>query len=197
MAGRKLSRLRRFRLPRTLPPSFKGVAARFSYQLQATVQFALPKKLPSIPSIPLSSSAAVLADSHEPGRNPFVTASAAASNDGVPSRLHMHKWFISAGTERSREPCHQACLSLCAVDATELVVPCIFHERPASEIQALHIFAEFRMCEMLQSCCRGSLLMWHSAHGCRWRQLEQEGVQWQPGPVSIAAAATQRQPGGP
>ncbi|EIE18927.1 hypothetical protein COCSUDRAFT_49110 [Coccomyxa subellipsoidea C-169] len=74
--------LLRFRLPRTLPPSFKGVAARFSYQLQATVQFALPKKLPSIPSIPLSSSAAVLADSHEPGRNPFVTASAAASNDG-------------------------------------------------------------------------------------------------------------------
>ncbi|KAK9918728.1 hypothetical protein WJX75_006323 [Coccomyxa subellipsoidea] len=79
--------LLRCRLPRTLPPSFKGVAARFSYQLQATVQFALPKQLPSLPSIPLSSSAAVLADSHELGRgNPFASAiSAAASNDGAGS----------------------------------------------------------------------------------------------------------------
>lgn len=61
---------------------------RYSYHLQATAQFALPKQLPNLPRIPLSSSAAVLADFLDPERGPFgsvvLPPSGGASNDGVP-----------------------------------------------------------------------------------------------------------------
>ena len=36
--------LNRFWLPPSLPPSFKGVAVRYSYALTASAQFALPKQ---------------------------------------------------------------------------------------------------------------------------------------------------------
>lgn len=65
----------RFRLPKTLPPSFKGVAARYLYHVEATARFAVPKGLGSLPSIPLSSSASVLGDSIE-----ALSAAAAASH---------------------------------------------------------------------------------------------------------------------
>jgi hypothetical protein len=59
----------------TLPPSFKGVAVRYVYQLEASAQFAVPKGLASMPSIPLSSSAAVLGEGQE------ASKAAAAPND--------------------------------------------------------------------------------------------------------------------
>ena len=49
----------RFCLPRTLPPSFKGVSVRYSYTLQATAQYAPPKPFTPASSVPLSSSASV------------------------------------------------------------------------------------------------------------------------------------------
>ena len=49
----------RFCLPRTLPPSFKGVSVRYGYTLQATAQYAPPKPFTPASSVPLSSSASV------------------------------------------------------------------------------------------------------------------------------------------
>ncbi len=65
----------RFRLPKTLPPSFKGVAVRYVYTLQATAQFAPPKPFTPSTSMPLSSSAS-LAEASEVA-NPFASAAAA------------------------------------------------------------------------------------------------------------------------
>ena len=45
----------RFCLPRTLPPSFRGVSVRYSYTLQATAQYAPSKSFTSASSVPLSS----------------------------------------------------------------------------------------------------------------------------------------------
>ena len=79
----------RFRLPKTLPPTFKGVAVRYVYTLQATAQFAPPKPFTPSTSMPLSSSAS-LADASEV-TNPFAAAAAAdkkpPSNAGLCAAL--------------------------------------------------------------------------------------------------------------
>ena len=79
----------RFRLPKTLPPSFKGVAVRYAYTLQATAQFAPPKPFTPSTSMPLSSSAS-LADPTDTA-NPFAAASAetqaSSSTAGLPKAL--------------------------------------------------------------------------------------------------------------
>ncbi|CAL8463947.1 g3482 [Coccomyxa elongata] len=89
MPGESRRWLLRCWLPKTLPPSHRGVAVRYSYQLQATAQFALPKQLPNLPRIPLSSSAAVLADSLDRERGPFgsvvLPPTSGASSDGAGS----------------------------------------------------------------------------------------------------------------
>ena len=66
----------RFRLPKSLPPTFKGVAVRYAYTLRATAQFAPPRPFTASTSMPMSLSAS-LADPVE-SQNPFAAASAAA-----------------------------------------------------------------------------------------------------------------------
>ena len=68
----------RFCLPRTLPPSFRGVSVRYSYTLQATAQYAPPKPFTPASSVPLSSSASVADPSGV--ENPSAQAGNAGGN---------------------------------------------------------------------------------------------------------------------
>jgi hypothetical protein len=70
---------RRFRLPQSLPPSFKGVAARYAYALAASAQFALPKQAAA------AAAAAAAAPGAPPADEDTPAASAHPAADGAPS----------------------------------------------------------------------------------------------------------------
>ena len=101
-------------MPKTLPPSFKGVAVRYVYTLQATAQYAAPKPFTPSTSMPLSSSAS-LADPAEPA-SPFAAAAAAdqaTTNHAGPPRLLIFRLGsgLSACLKVSEAPSRLKCIT--------------------------------------------------------------------------------------
>ena len=100
----------RFCLPRTLPPSFKGVSVRYSYMLQATAQYARPKPFTPASSVPLSSSASVADPSGV--ENPSAQAGDAGGNSNAGEGLRHYRVSPNLASKCLCTPLHACHVAL-------------------------------------------------------------------------------------